>query len=397
MQLRRKGVDPLSQKHSRKFFDNLKDPEVNRWLRNLRRGTILLMLFALGPFVQFFATATTTEEMTTVTTWSHITEPYIIVPRSRWIGSSVVWGTSARHITENEIVTLWGGDIVKYVDLYTIPITLTASEMFTVTNVTTRHGPDTFTIVRTIERTRSIYSNEITSLSSSMTLMHFTWWYASENCTSHVNTVYHSNYILTTQTLPRYNFGRDLTTVFSGSDNVGFMATTNIFDDSGMLGIYAHRSPPRILFPKTDTGKVLPTGEPTWSGYTHLVTVGGRAANPTTKYYEDNGLAPLKWAGNSTHAIIMRGTEAKLNVPLSSLGPANDYSVMQVVTDGSHKVITLWGITQYGTYASGVYFDGKFTDMASLTAGWYIIRWQDSNSNGIPDYPAEFTIVASGT
>jgi len=60
--------------------------------------------------------------------------------------------------------------------------------------------------------------------------------------------------------------------------------------------------------------------------------------------------------------------------------------------------VILWGIAHWGTYASGVYFDGMwFGDMASLTAGWYIIRWQDLNGNGIPDYPGEFTTVSSGT
>ncbi len=58
-------------------------------------------------------------------------------------------------------------------------------------------------------------------------------------------------------------------------------------------------------------------------------------------------------------------------------------------------VIILWGITQYGTYASGLYFDGVFYNLASLTQAWYIIRWQDLNGNGIPDYPTEFTAVAS--
>jgi len=207
-----------------------------------------------------------------------------------------------------------------------------------------------------------------------------------------------SKYVLVTLTLPRViSFGEYLKAVFSGSDSVGFCMTGNIYDDSGMGYLYAHRSSPKLIFPKTDTSKVSPTGQPTWSGYTHLVTVGGRNANPTTRYYEDNGLAPLKWAGNSTHAMIMRGSEAKLNVPLSSLGSTNDYFVMQAISDGTHKAVILWGITQYGTYASGVYFDGMFADMSSLTAGWYIIRWQDLNSNSIPDYPAEFTMVASGT
>jgi M6 family metalloprotease-like protein len=191
--------------------------------------------------------------------------------------------------------------------------------------------------------------------------------------------------------------GQAVTTLFTNTSyTLGFMVTGNIYDDSGTGYMCAHRSPPKILFPKTDTGKVLSTGQLTWSGYTHLVTVGGRGANPTTAYYEDNGLAPLWYFGTSTNAVIMRGSEIKLNVPISSLGPTNDYFVIQIVADGSHKVVILYGITQYGTYASGVYFDFVFPSLSTLSQGWYIIRWQDLNGNGIPDYPTEFTIHASG-
>jgi M6 family metalloprotease-like protein len=193
------------------------------------------------------------------------------------------------------------------------------------------------------------------------------------------------------------SFGQTVTAVFSGSDTVGFMMTGTLVDDSAMGFIYAHRGAPKVLFTKTDTSRVQSSGQPTWSGYAHLVTVGGPGANPTVKYYEDQGLAPLRYAGTSTQVIIMYGSEVKLDVPLSSINQGNDYFVMEVVADGSHKVIMLWGVGGWGTYASGVYFDGKFTDMASLTDGWYIFRWQDLNGNGVPDYPAEFTIVASGS
>ena len=192
--------------------------------------------------------------------------------------------------------------------------------------------------------------------------------------------------------------GSTVGAMFAGSDPVGFMLTGNIYDDSGVGFMYAHRSPPKRLFPKTDNSRILPTGQPTWIDYAHLVTVGGRAANPTTKYYEDNGLAPVRAVVNSNGTIsILRGSALQLNVQLSSISQSNDYFVMQVLSDGAHKVVILWGIQQWGTYASGVYFDGKYPDMASLTYGWYIVRWQDVNGNGIPDYPTEFTIVASGT
>jgi len=199
-------------------------------------------------------------------------------------------------------------------------------------------------------------------------------------------------------------FGGIATAVFSGPDTVGFMMTGNIYDDSAMLGLYAHRAPPKFLFLKTDAAYVNPTtGVPTWSGYMHLVTVAGRNANPTTAYYEDNCLAPLKWAGTATNAIIVDATGAvKLNVPLSSITASDDYFVMEAITDGQHKVIILWGIGAMGTYVSGIYFDGIGPTMSSThTQGWYIIHWQDLNGNGVADYTGfntgEFTIAASGT
>jgi len=167
--------------------------------------------------------------------------------------------------------------------------------------------------------------------------------------------------------LPRVGaLGDTVTTVFTNSSyTLGFMVTGNIFDDSAMGFIYSHRSPPKTIFLKTDTSRVLSTGRPTWSGYAHLITVGGRAANPTTKYYEDNGLAPLKAVVNTNGTLsIMHGSTVALNVPLASITSANDYFVMQVVSDGMHKCIILWGIDAKGTYASGIYFDGVFPTVA---------------------------------
>jgi len=192
-------------------------------------------------------------------------------------------------------------------------------------------------------------------------------------------------------------FGTTVSTVFADTSyTLGFMGTGNIYDDSGIGFMYAHRSPLKIIFPKTDTSRVSPTGQPTWSGYTHLVTVGGRGANPTLAYYEDNGLATLKFYFEGGNYVIKKGTTVAYTIVPSSVTTTNDYFVMETIPDGTHTVISLWGIGAPGTYASGIYFDGVFPTLSSLTQGWYIVRWQDLNSNGFPDYPTEFTIVASG-
>jgi len=203
---------------------------------------------------------------------------------------------------------------------------------------------------------------------------------------------------LFTVTAATTGIGQQIFTVFSSSATIGFMKTGNIYDDSAVGFMYAHRNPPKLLFAKTDATYVnQATGAPTWSGYQHLVMVGGAGVNPVLARYETLGSAPLKYAGNSTHHIIVKDSTAQLTVPISSITASNDYFVMEVIQDGTHTVLAFWGLGQWGTYASGVYFDAKFTDLATLTQGWYIIRWQDLNSNTTPDYPAEFTTVASGT
>ena len=194
----------------------------------------------------------------------------------------------------------------------------------------------------------------------------------------------------------RAGFGQTLTAIFSGTDSVGFMATGNIYDDSSLGFMYAHRNPPKRLFPKTDSVRINQvTKAPTWSDYTHLVMVGGRAANPTLAYYEDNGMAPLKFYIEGGQYIIKKGATVVYTINPATITPTQDYFVMEVIQDGAHTVISLWGIGAPGTYCAGVYFDGKYIDLASLTAGWYIVRWQDLNRNGLPDYPGEFSVVAS--
>jgi len=193
-------------------------------------------------------------------------------------------------------------------------------------------------------------------------------------------------------------FGGTVTTVFTNTSyTLGFMMTGNIYDDSGIGFMYAHRAPPKVLFTKTDTSRVQASGQPTWLDYTHLVTVGGRNANPTTKYYEDLGLAPITFEANATHYRFLKAGIVQYAVLKTSITATNDYFVLEVATDGTHKVIILWGVEQYATYASGVYFDGVWTDLSSLTQAWYIVRWQDLDTNGVQDYPTEFIVVASGS
>jgi hypothetical protein len=199
----------------------------------------------------------------------------------------------------------------------------------------------------------------------------------------------------------RVAFGSTISAVYSSSVTLGFELTANIYDNSGAGYMIAHRSGSNVVFTFNDATRVSPsTHQLTFSDYGNAVLVGGRLANPTVAFYEDHAFASLTAIENSNGTLsIIHEPDGRvaLNVASSSLGPESDYFVMESLRDGGHTVIILWGITQYGTLASGVYFDMQFPNLANLSQGSYVIHWQDSDSNGIPDPADTFMVVFNGT
>jgi len=204
---------------------------------------------------------------------------------------------------------------------------------------------------------------------------------------------------------PLSGVGLAINQVFTSSATLGFEETTNIADNSGAGYMIAHRAGPKVVFTFNDvsppTSRVnSATHQLTFSDYANAVVVGGHAANPTTGFYENASLAHLTAVVNANGTISIMHTPdgvSALNVPLSSITSSNDYFVLQSFQDGGHTVVVLWGIEQYGTLASGVYFDMQYSNLNNLTQGSYVIHWTDSNSNGIPDSSDTFTIAYYGT
>ena len=222
-------------------------------------------------------------------------------------------------------------------------------------------------------------------------------WYATANKTGYMNVISP----LSTFTYASSPLGLAISAAYNSASTLGFELTTNIYDNSGAGYMASHRSGSNVVFTFNDATRVSPlTHQLTFSDYGNAVLVGGRGANPTVAFYEDHAFASLTAIENSngTVSIIHEpdGSVA-LNVAFSSLGPGSDYFVMESLRDSGHTVIILWGITEYGTLASGVYFDMQFPNLANLSQGSYVIHWQDSNSNGIPDPADTFTVVFNGT
>jgi hypothetical protein len=218
-------------------------------------------------------------------------------------------------------------------------------------------------------------------------------------CTSNLSTgtiCAYDDILVTTETI-----GQVISDTYSAPATLGFEQTLNVFDNSGAGYMIGHRSGTKVEYTFADSTRVdAITHELTFSDYTNAVVVAGPLANPTTAFYEKNGLAHLKFQfnGDGTWSIVHEpdGVVALHIVP-SALNSGDDYFTMQAFRDNGHWVIELWGLGAPGTLASGVYLDMQFTNLSNLSAGSYVIHWRDTNGNGIPDSGDTFTVVFSGT
>jgi len=161
------------------------------------------------------------------------------------------------------------------------------------------------------------------------------------------------------------------------------------------------RTGSRVIFTYTDLTRVNGTTfELSFSDYSNAVVVGSPFENPTTAFYQNNGFTHLTLVrnANGTISIIHQPDDHRaLIVSTTSLNSGNDYFVMQSFQDNGHTVILVWGLGTQGTVACGVYFNMNFGNLSSLNQGSYVVHWQDTNGNGIPDPADTFTVVYSGS
>ena len=247
------------------------------------------------------------------------------------------------------------------------------------------------------------YTFTIGSQTTTTTTSNSTTTSTSETTTSTTSTTSSTLSSTTTSTSTSTSSRLDLaiSAAYNSTSTLGFELTRNIYDNSGAGYMASHRSGSNVVFTLNDATRVnAGSHQLTFTDYGNAVLVGGRLANPTVGFYEDNGFAPLAVVVNANGTVsILHQPErtVALNVPFSSLDASNDYFVMECLNDAGHTVVILYGITQWGTLASGVYFDMQFPNLANLSQGSYVIHWQDSDSNGTPDPADTFMVVFNGT
>jgi subtilisin family serine protease len=119
-----------------------------------------------------------------------------------------------------------------------------------------------------------------------------------------------------------------------------------------------------------------------------VVLFGGPCAQKTVGYYEEEGLAPLRFTANSTHYMFV--TQA--NVTVAALGRNKvvsgyeDMFIIEVFTDKTNLFVIMYGFGWKGTWAGGIYFKEVIShNFNDYSEGCYLFHWiDDSAQDGVP-------------
>jgi hypothetical protein len=158
----------------------------------------------------------------------------------------------------------------------------------------------------------------------------------------------------------------------------------------------------------TDPGTVDQlTGQPKPGPVSTFVMSGRPLVNGPVAYHEQNYqilLTPVHYRqftiSSTTYVAFFDTNDNEIpgtRVPVTQLGPSLDYFLIESFTDkNGNDVLILYGYQGRGTFAAALYFKEELFPSAgnTLTPGYKIIRWNDTNGNGLPEYPQDsFTEV----
>jgi hypothetical protein len=182
------------------------------------------------------------------------------------------------------------------------------------------------------------------------------------------------------------------------AQTVYYMRTGNIYDDSALGFFYGKSSQAQNMISQNNPTYInQASGRPLVSG--DIVLFGGRCASKVLNYYENNSISKIRYSYNATHALFIEQSTGRIAyaVPYATYNPsARDYFVVQAFSDGNRTVLSQWGISAYGTYASGLCFDDiVWPNITNYANSYYIYCWQDLNGDGLAT-TNEITLVASG-
>jgi hypothetical protein len=170
------------------------------------------------------------------------------------------------------------------------------------------------------------------------------------------------------------------------AQTVYYVRTGNIYDDSALGFVYGKSAQSQNIISQNNPTFINQTsGRPLVSG--NIAIFGGRFASKVMQHYESQGLAMVWLDVNATYYTFKRidNGQTLYSVAISTYNPSvMDYFVIQAFKDGSRTVLTQWGISAQGTYASGLCFaDLVWPHIADFVDSYYIYSWEDLNGDGM--------------
>ncbi len=183
------------------------------------------------------------------------------------------------------------------------------------------------------------------------------------------------------------------------AQTVYYLRTGNIYDDSALGFVYGKSAQSQNIISQNNPTFINQTsGAPLVSG--DIVIFGGRFASKVMQYYESQGLAMVWLDANATYYTFKRIDNGQTLYPvaISTYNPnVMDYFVIQTFKDGNRTVLSQWGMSAQGTYASGLCFaDLVWPHIGDFVYSFYIYSWQDLNGDGIQT-SNEMSLITSGS
>jgi hypothetical protein len=145
-----------------------------------------------------------------------------------------------------------------------------------------------------------------------------------------------------------------------------------------------------------DRGRLLLFGET-------VLLFGGPSPQWCVSYLEGRRLTPVysraESMGDGLHFKFIENSTgtAKVDRLVSSIDFEHEdyFVIMTLIDQNNNRVFISYGFDWKGTWGAGIYLGAIGPNIGAYTSQYYIIRWNDSNADGLPQ-TSEMTQVASG-
>jgi hypothetical protein len=158
--------------------------------------------------------------------------------------------------------------------------------------------------------------------------------------------------------------------------------------------------PVRTVSSSVDGGVIAASGEPLVGRDEALVCGGGGFFQKHVDWLETTGVSPVYDSSTLEAASFStRDGGVVFSTPFSDYDGGFDYFLLELVRTQPTGPLSLvgYGVFGEGTRAAGWFFENRIApDAGDWSDSWYVIRWDDSDFDGLPSPADTFTVLGAG-